>query len=147
MNFALHLPINNVSFGQVSIGILRYLKEKDYSPIPGLDYVRDFLWTWEVAESLVRLVRSEVAPPVVQICSGKGTRIRDIAEESRNPVDPDRKGFDGVAADSEGFDRDGAPIAEARWSTGIYGLLGIERGGPHSLGRPDQTSQGVGFRP
>lgn len=32
MNISLHLPINNVSFGQVSIGILRYIKEKGLSP-------------------------------------------------------------------------------------------------------------------
>ena len=61
-------------------GLKRRAFAGDLSPIPGLDNVRDFLWTSEVAEKLERLAQAEKPPQFVNICSGRPTKIREIAE-------------------------------------------------------------------
>ena len=62
-------------------GLLRSARNKDFSPIPGLKNIRDFLSASQVVNELVRLALSEEFPPMVNICSGEGRSIENIARE------------------------------------------------------------------
>jgi len=62
-------------------GLKRRARNKDSSPIPGLSFVRDFLTNTEVCKRLVQIAKSEkILPQTLNICSGKGTPIRKLAE-------------------------------------------------------------------
>ena len=65
---------------------------KDYSPIPGLDNVRDFLAADEVADKLMAYIKMSTPPPIANICSGKETTVRQIAEEvfKEHHLDPNK---------------------------------------------------------
>jgi nucleoside-diphosphate-sugar epimerase len=67
-------------------------KNKDYSPIPGLNSVRDFLTSSEIADKILKLANSSKAISVVNICSGKPTSIKDLASRiySQFGADPSR---------------------------------------------------------
>lgn len=67
--------------GFLLTGLTERARNKDFSPIPGLDNIRDFLTADEVAQKLIRLCLSEKAPPIANICSGKGQTVRSIAEQ------------------------------------------------------------------
>jgi GDP-4-dehydro-6-deoxy-D-mannose reductase len=54
-------------------------RRRDFSPIRGLDSVRDFLTPEQIAEQLLRLARSEAPPKIANICSGRETTIREVA--------------------------------------------------------------------
>ena len=58
--------------------IHKMAKTKNFRPINGLNNVRDFLWAEEVCEKLVSLCYSKNFPPLVNICSGKPTKIKDL---------------------------------------------------------------------
>lgn len=55
-------------------------EERDFSPIPGLSNVRDYMDARDICASLVRLGQSSAPPPMVLICSGKETTVRDVVE-------------------------------------------------------------------
>jgi nucleoside-diphosphate-sugar epimerase len=69
--------------------ISRALK-KDYSPIPGLNCVRDFITADEVAQKLFSLANSNTDKQIINICSGKPTLIYDLAKSvySQYGADP-----------------------------------------------------------
>ena len=57
-------------------------KMKDFSPIPGLSNVRDFISTAEIGRQLVELTYEPVKhQQLVLICTGQGRTIREIAEQ------------------------------------------------------------------
>lgn len=57
-------------------------KSKDFSPIPGLHNIRDFIKTTEVGKQLVALTKEPLNNrQVVLICTGKGRSVREIALE------------------------------------------------------------------
>lgn len=62
-------------------GLHRRAQNKDFSLIPGLENTRDFLDASKVMSELIRLARSVDFPALVNICSGKGKTIREIAKE------------------------------------------------------------------
>lgn len=63
----------------LSAGLIKRASKKDLSPIMGLDNIRDFLPASEAMNQLILLANSCNFPPIVNICSGKGTKIRDLA--------------------------------------------------------------------
>ena len=63
--------------GSLSYGISKRIEEKDFSPIPGLNKVRDFLNGSEVTKALVDLTKAINPPSVVNICSGKAQSIEE----------------------------------------------------------------------
>lgn len=56
-------------------------RENDLSPIPGLDFVRDFLWADEICKRLCELARAKASPKLSLICSGKATPVRALAND------------------------------------------------------------------
>lgn len=62
-------------------GLHKRAKDKNFTEIPGLDNIRDFLSTEEVMSELIRLAYSKQYPALLNICSGKGQSIRQIAKE------------------------------------------------------------------
>jgi len=56
----------------------RRAAERDFSPIPGLQNVRDFLTPHEIWAQLLKLGRMPSPPKTALICSGKGTPIREV---------------------------------------------------------------------
>lgn len=63
-------------------GLKRRARNRDFSPIPGLSNIRDFLTNTEVCDQLVQIARSDKSlPMILNVCSGKGTKIRDLAEK------------------------------------------------------------------
>ena len=67
--------------GLLYTNLHRRAREKDFSPIPGLHYVRDFIPVDDVVDRLIRLASWQNAPPIVHISSGKGRRVLDLAAE------------------------------------------------------------------
>jgi len=67
--------------GYLLTNLHRRAQEKDFSPIPGLSYIRDFLTAPQICEKLITLSRNIKAPGLVLICSGQGWTIRQIAEQ------------------------------------------------------------------
>lgn len=57
----------------------RRARQKDFSPIRGLSYVRDFMPMDEAVRQLTTLGRWMEAPPVLNICSGNPTTVRELA--------------------------------------------------------------------
>lgn len=62
-------------------GLIRRAKNRDFSPIPGLDNIRDFLTTSDVMRELTRLALSKDFPQLINICSGKGQTIHQIVRD------------------------------------------------------------------
>ncbi len=63
-------------------GLKRRAKNQDFSPIPGLSSVRDFLTNKEVCERLIAIAKSEKdLPDVLNVCSGFGISVREVAEK------------------------------------------------------------------
>jgi len=54
-------------------------KNNDFSEIEGLDYYRDFITAEEAASKLILLANSDKYPRLVNLCSGKPTKIRELA--------------------------------------------------------------------
>lgn len=52
----------------------------DFSPLMGAANVRDFMDIADVGRELLRLAFSDEFPPLVNICSGRGTSVRALAE-------------------------------------------------------------------
>lgn len=61
-------------------GLVKRAKKRDFSPIPGLHNIRDFLRASEVMSELIRLALSKEFPPLINICSGSGKSIHQIAQ-------------------------------------------------------------------
>lgn len=60
-------------------GLIARVREQRLDGIPGLDMVRDYLDGRDVCRDLVALSRSPVvANPIVNVCSGEPTTIRDL---------------------------------------------------------------------
>ena len=64
-------------------------QKKDYSPIKGLSNIRDFMESKDICLELIRLAQSNEMPKLVNICSGKGTKVREIAERVFKEYDLD----------------------------------------------------------
>ena len=62
-------------------GLHRRAQSNDFSQIPGLENTRDFLEASKVMSELIRLARSVDFPALVNICSGKGKTVREIAKD------------------------------------------------------------------
>ena len=54
---------------------------KDFSPILGLNKIRDFLPASDVMKSLIKIIKSKSFVEKVNICSGKGQTIGDLVFE------------------------------------------------------------------
>ncbi len=54
---------------------------KDFSPIRGLSYVRDFMPMGEAVRQLTALAGWLEAPPVLNICSGRPMTVRELAAQ------------------------------------------------------------------
>ena len=63
--------------GSLSYGIRKRIEEKDFSPIPGLNKVRDFLDASDVTKALVNLTKAINPPSVVNICSGRPQSVEE----------------------------------------------------------------------
>lgn len=55
--------------------------DKNLEPIPGLSKKRDFLTDKEVMNKILNLAKSKEFPPLVNICSGRTKKIKEIAQE------------------------------------------------------------------
>lgn len=66
---------------QLYSNLYRRAREKDFSPVPGLYNVRDFLPVEIAALRLQQLALWKDAPEVVHICSGKERNVLDLATE------------------------------------------------------------------
>lgn len=62
----------------LAAGLVRRARNRDFTPIPGLEKIRDFLSTESVMKELIYLAKSETFPPIVNICSGIGVQIKDL---------------------------------------------------------------------
>lgn len=62
-------------------GLLRRVRGGQVEGIPGLDAARDYLDARDACRDLVELSRLPAPPPVVNVCSGKGVRIRAVLAE------------------------------------------------------------------
>lgn len=71
----------NSNPGMLYPNLHRRAREKDFSSVPGLNYVRDFLPMETAAQKLLNLAKWKEAPQIVNICSGHGRSILDLAEE------------------------------------------------------------------
>ncbi len=67
--------------GYLLTGLHQRAQRRDFSPIPGLSYVRDFIEVEDVARTLTEIVNRPQIPPLINICSGRPTRVREIAEK------------------------------------------------------------------
>jgi len=67
--------------GLLYSNLYRRAQEKDFSPVPGLHYTRDFIPAEQVVERLIHLASWTNAPPVVHISSGQGRKIIDLAAQ------------------------------------------------------------------
>lgn len=56
-------------------------QNRDFSPIPNLKNVRDFLTSPVICQRLTQLARRVDTPGIVQICSGKGKSVEQIARQ------------------------------------------------------------------
>jgi len=56
-------------------------RRKDFSPIPGIDNIRDYMDAGDICKELLRLAQAAEPPPLVHVCSGKGTSVRAVAEK------------------------------------------------------------------
>lgn len=71
----------NAGPGLLYSNLFRRAREKDFSPVPGLSYIRDFLPAEKATERLLQLAKWNEAPEIVHICSGKARSILSLAEE------------------------------------------------------------------
>jgi len=62
----------------LAAGLVRRAINRDFSAIPGLEKIRDFLSTELAMKELIYLAESETFPPIVNICSGIGVKIKDL---------------------------------------------------------------------
>jgi nucleoside-diphosphate-sugar epimerase len=62
----------------------RRAREKDFSLVPGLHYVRDFIAAKDAVHKLLNLAAWSEAPPVVHISNGIGRKVLDLASEVFN---------------------------------------------------------------
>jgi GDP-4-dehydro-6-deoxy-D-mannose reductase len=62
-------------------GINRRINEEDFSPIPGLNKVRDFISTNDLSVKINKLAMMDSPPAIVNICSGKPESVRTKFEE------------------------------------------------------------------
>ena len=62
-------------------GLHRRASNQDFSLIPGLENTRDFLEASKVMSELIRLAKSVDFPSLINVCSGKGKTVREIARE------------------------------------------------------------------
>jgi GDP-4-dehydro-6-deoxy-D-mannose reductase len=74
-------------------GLIRRVRERNLDGVPGLSYHRDFLDSRDVCDRLIALALHDVAKPasgdVVNVCSGRATRLRDVVEYIARAVVPD----------------------------------------------------------
>ena len=61
-------------------GLINRVRTGDLIGVPGLDYVRDYLDTRDIARHLAS-VSALTGSVVVNVCSGEGTRIGDLLDE------------------------------------------------------------------
>lgn len=66
---------------QLYSNLYRRAREKDFSPVPGLNNVRDFLPVEVAAQRLQQLTHWKEAPSLVHISSGTGHSVLDLATE------------------------------------------------------------------
>ena len=55
-------------------------KNRDYSAINGLNSVRDFVYTQEIQKCLLEEANSGLSSRICNLCSGKGTSVRDVVK-------------------------------------------------------------------
>ena len=67
--------------GLLYTNLHRRAREKDFSPVPGLNNVRDFIPATEVVERLIALAHWNQGAEVVHISTGKGRLVLDLATE------------------------------------------------------------------
>lgn len=82
---------NKMKDGFLLTSLHKRATQKDFSPIPGLDNIRDFLPAEEVCSQLLTLARLDTLPQIANICSGKGTAVREIVENvfKKYDISPD----------------------------------------------------------
>lgn len=81
----------NSNPGLLYSNLIRRAREKDFSPVPGLNYVRDFLFVEEAVKRLLRVCSWADAPTIVHICSGQARTILSLAQEVFARFDLDAK--------------------------------------------------------
>ena len=72
---------NKLRPGFLLTSLVERIRTKNFTPIPNINNTRDFLWAEEVCEQILKLAKDSNAPQIINICSGKGSTIKEIAEE------------------------------------------------------------------
>jgi GDP-4-dehydro-6-deoxy-D-mannose reductase len=73
-------------------GLLRRVRERNLSGVPGLDYVRDYLDARDVCDALLDLIateREQNVPHVFNVCSGEPVSLRSIVTAIAALLAPD----------------------------------------------------------
>jgi len=70
--------------------ILRRADSRDFSYMPGLNNVRDFLWAEDACNKIIEIADSVSPPQIINLCSGSGRTIQSLVEEifQKRHIDP-----------------------------------------------------------
>jgi dTDP-4-dehydrorhamnose reductase len=87
--------------GSLMYGIQKRVRDRDFSPIPGLNKVRDFITINYLSSKIMELAMMDLPPSIVNICSGKPKSVRSIVEEEFTKLNIDIGNIDGQDMDQD----------------------------------------------
>jgi nucleoside-diphosphate-sugar epimerase len=56
-------------------------KSKDFSYMPGIENVRDFIWADQACAEILKITQAHNPPGIINLCSGKGRKVKSLVKE------------------------------------------------------------------
>lgn len=61
--------------------IKKRAKNKDFSYMPGIENVRDFIWADQACNEILKITQAHNPPGIINLCSGKGRKVKSLVKE------------------------------------------------------------------
>ena len=56
-------------------------KNKDFSYMPGIENVRDFIWADHACDEILKITNANNPPIIINLCTGKGKKVKSLVKE------------------------------------------------------------------
>jgi nucleoside-diphosphate-sugar epimerase len=56
-------------------------KNKDFSYMPGIENVRDFIWADQACNEILKITQAHNPPGTINLCSGSGRKVKSLVKE------------------------------------------------------------------
>jgi UDP-glucose 4-epimerase len=61
--------------------IKKRVRNKDFSYMPGIENVRDFIWADQACNEILKITQAHNPPGIINLCSGKGRKVKSLVKE------------------------------------------------------------------